>query len=114
MFGVDTKSFEAKGSHLWIFSVLILFFQLNRTAVLLSLLKLVFGPKLFLNTKTVFSRNFHLVKGYPPAFIADFGLRKGRFRHENSFFSIMRLLQKNHNVLTVLHWLSGEIHEPYH
>ena len=26
-----------------------------------------------------FFRNFHLMKGYPPAFIADFSLRKGRF-----------------------------------
>ena len=50
------------------------FFQINRTAVLLSILYHTLFK--ISSALCVFFRNFHLVKGYPPAFKVNFGLRK--------------------------------------
>ena len=73
IFRVDTNSTEAEESPSGFFgTVRPYYFQYNQTAVLSPLIYHSLGC--FDSVR--FFRNFHLIKGYVPAFLSVFGLRK--------------------------------------
>ena len=78
IFRVDTKLFEPKGT-------LVGFFRYCETSFFLNLTEQLFYSQCyhtllkFFLLCAFFSRIFQLVKGYHPAFIAEFGLRKDGF-----------------------------------